>query len=658
MKLSIENKSIIITHKNNAIGSLLYTLRNGKNIELPHTIKIKNNTTVEADFDNAKIIDTIIDKKTYIIVEREFRIMRAGKWQLLFGYAPDLFGDIQWLIPAVMYQNNQHGDGKFSRGTWRNGWSFREDRISVPSCAMLNNSEKFFVLFTEPADSTNTISSIKTFADANNPILQISVPFVEEPTTYTEKGIFSKGQMRATEEFLHIKKRDLPFVYKRKFYIATGKFVHTTETIKKVFDIAWSEFANPINKTTDWKNIADLKLCHLKFLTREQDDMAYIKMGEGNGIFQSYYEYTAGSFLVKSIEAGLIYARTGDKNNIRLAEKIAKFFIGQQFDNGLHQDMYSLKDKIWGGYLGAGGDNDFRDEVNTRCNGEVMTNYLRLYRLLKSMNIDHNDYLELAQKNADFYITHQLDNGSFGRWWTKDGMPLDTLGTNGAYIINLLIELEKTIGKSKAIDMALKKAGDYYISLVDNNQFYADTLDADCIDKEAGCALLRAFINLYERKKTKKYLVAAQRAASFILSWTFSYDIPFSKNTVCAKQNLKTIGLTSVSVAHHHLDFYGMLIGYDFLRLWRATNDDSWKTYGLAMINACSQLIATKQNPLGKNSDYIGWQPEQINHTNWDYKHRWIGGKGKYDVCVAWTVVLTLGAIYDLRDDFGDEVSF
>jgi hypothetical protein len=235
---------------------------------------------------------------------------------------------------------------------------------------------------------------------------------------------------------------------------------------------------------------------------------------------------------------------------------------------------------------------------------------------------------------------------------------LNSLGTNGAYIISLLVELEKLIGRQDDIDAALNKAGKYYASLIDSNGFYADTLDADCVDKEAGCALLRAFLDLYERSHDEFYLRYARLAAGFVLSWMFTYNIAFAAKSPLGQRNFKTSGMTAVSVAHHHLDFYGLFIAYDFLRLWEATKDELWKKCARLMIASCGQLISDREDLLGRDKDFIGWQPEQINHTNWDYKLRFLGTKGRFHSCVAWPVVLTLGAMFDIRDRFPDILSF
>jgi hypothetical protein len=76
------------------------------------------------------------------------------------------------------------------------------------------------------------------------------------------------------------------------------------------------------------------------------------------------------------------------------------------------------------------------------------------------------------------------------------------------------------------------------------------------------------------------------------------------------------------------------------------------------MINSCGQLISSRTDLLGRSPDFVGWQPEQINQTNWDYKHRILGTKGRFHTCVAWVVVLTLGAMLDIRDRYPDILDF
>lgn len=656
LELISADKKVEIIHDGRVAGELFYSIRTGKVLLEPDNVLREADNVIKVVFKDAELKDEFIVNDGFIKIKRQWKILKPGRWQLMFGYCPgpDLR---QWLVPSVMYGKNEMGAGRFPRGGIDKGWSFREDRIPIPSCSILHDGLNWQAVFTSPAKNDGEISSVKTFFKGAIPAFEIRVPYTEEPYTYTEKGIVIGGLTGKTGRVFNIHK--VPFEYSRTFYIAFGKCAHVSEIYISLAARALDEFGTGGERLlkANWSEVASNKFKHLKFLLIDNQKVTAVQQGKGNGLFQSFHNYTSGSFLTKSLEGALIFAKAakelGNEKYLDVAERIGDFFLAGALPNGLHRDSYSLKDGRWGGYMGVGTPEDLVKGVNTRCNGEVMVNYLKLYKLLKDAGRQKDKFLDLVKRNADFYIEHQLkgkEGGSFGRWWDVSGRPLNTLGTNGAYIIILLVELEKITGKRDDIDEALKKAGSYYASLVDNNYFYADTLDADCVDKEAGCALLRAFLDLYERSSDELYLRYARLCAGFILSWMFTYNVAFNPGSPAGKRDFKTLGMTAVSVAHHHLDFYGLSIAYDFLRLWEATKDELWEKCGLIMIGSCSQLISDKQDLLGRSKDFIGWQPEQINQTNWDYKLRFLGTKGRFHTCVAWTVVLTLGAMLDIRD--------
>jgi hypothetical protein len=88
-----------------------------------------------------------------------------------------------------MCDRNEIGEGSFPRGGVEKGWSFREDRIAIPSCSILHDGSHWQAVFTDPSVKESEISSVKTCAREGRPSFEISVPYTEEPFTYTEKGI-------------------------------------------------------------------------------------------------------------------------------------------------------------------------------------------------------------------------------------------------------------------------------------------------------------------------------------------------------------------------------------------------------------------------------------------------------------------------------------
>ena len=323
-------------------------------------------------------------------------------------------------------------------------------------------------------------------------------------------------------------------------------------------------------------------------------------------------------------------------------------------------DNHDLESGAWGGYLGIGEHPQFKEMANSRCNGEAMKHYVLLSRRLNELGIKEEAYLPLAKRVARFYTEAQLSGGSFGRWWTAKGKPADTQGTNGAYIgsffCTLITALDDDDPLKADLESALHRAYGHYGQLANEGAFYGDTLDADSCDKEAGVALLSFFLDLYEMDGDKRHLESATLAARFIVQWIWQQDSYLDPESPLRVMGFSTRGMTSVSVAHHHLDFYGMAIAYEFLRYSSHTGDDFFRAQARLMIEACRQLVATPDKGYGRDASFIGWQAEQLNHTAWEYFNRPSLMGGHFDIDIAWVTVLTLGAYLLIRDGFGEMV--
>jgi len=115
--------------------------------------------------------------------------------------------------------------------------------------------------------------------------------------------------------------------------------------------------------------------------------------------------------------------------------------------------------------------------------------------------------------------------------------------------------------------------------------------------------------------------------------------------------------MTSVSIAHHHLDFYGMSIAYEFLRYGQLAGDAFFEDQAGLLMQACRQLVATPELLLGRGAEDVGWQPEQLNHTGWDYFDRNSQMHGSFDIDIAWVTVLGLGAYQRIARRFPQSLS-
>ena len=136
LELSVEDKQATIAVDGELIGRLHYLLRRGNSFEGPDVVIKSGDNVISVAFKDGEVRDEIEYMQGLIRVSRSWKILKKGKWQLMFDYVPAPVLS-EWIVPAVMYEKNERGEGRFPRGGLEKGWSFREDRIPVPSCSIL-----------------------------------------------------------------------------------------------------------------------------------------------------------------------------------------------------------------------------------------------------------------------------------------------------------------------------------------------------------------------------------------------------------------------------------------------------------------------------------------------------------------------------------------
>ncbi len=658
------------------IVTITYTVTYEGKRQHPITLEIEDDT-VSASFEGIGTIeDRLTPNRNGVTVDRTWILQKEGSYRLQAGFFTtdegvpnDLF------IPAIWYRDNTKGTGLFPSINRSSTWSFLETRMSIPCCLQLSAAKRHFLCATEAAAEERFLASVAN--DRHGAI--ISIPGWEWPYSYRgKKSLVDTASMPPPA--LMVPSGGLS--YRRTFHLATYRGMRDMEAY--VAFVASLPESKPVElpHPLSWNDWMELKLTRLiNLVRRSEDGLAYIVMGEGNGEVQDVYEFTGASFLVKSVQGAYELARfttyeptleclqaarralakrfslVDDSRLLAtVAKKIGDFFLKAERREGVFQDNHDLRTGRWGGYLGIGEFPEFAEMVNSRCNGEAMNHYLRLAKELQSLGYDVSAYIDLARRVSLFYSDIQLSSGSFGRWWTVKGKPGDTLGTNGAYIGSFLCALIPLLEESdplKAVLIgAVHKAYMFYAQLADEGAFYGDTLDADSCDKEAGVALLSFFMDLYHLEGDKRHLTSAHLAAEFIIQWIWQQSSYLPGESPLGKKGFSTLGMTSVSVAHHHLDCYGMAIAYEFLRFAEAANLPFYAEQASLMIAACKQLVHGKENDLGRDESFFGWQPEQVNHTSWEYFNRPELMNGHYEIDIAWVTILTLSSFDRIRGEF------
>ena len=590
------------------------------------------------------------------VVERTWRI--AGRGRLRVSYGVEWAGAaVHWTVPAVMYDGNRIGEGRFPRGGPEVGWAFREDRCALPSASFVSDGVACVGLWTLPAASEADLSCVRTSiippdhgGGGEQVRLAVEWPLAEEPVAYRRKWYPLGGPRRGVRRWHRV---DGQWTGTRRFVV----FASPTGGIAAMHDALrwwWGRMPAP-PVVPDWGAIVRSKVQHV---TRN----LFVQDGGATGFVEARLAHLpvlntlSAGFLGKNIELALSLHRvgveTGEPRLVEMATAVADFFGGGRLANGLFHTDWQRGRRRWTGLAYAR-----RDTLSTRLMGEAGVAFLGLADAAAAVGGDGSRWLEQARALGDFFAAHLPSDGNPGKWWTPAGVRVDDTGTNGAYIVWLLAELHARTRDGRYLS-ALRPAADVFAASAIRGDLSGDTLDALCIDKEAGHAVLRALLAAWRETGDPTHLEGAVAAARFTETWVFGWDVPFDPRTPLGRRAFSTTGGTSVSVAHHHLDPYGVAIALDFLRLQRATGDGHWGRVAAWMIAYCAQLVSSARDDLGRDARFHGWQPEQVNHTDWAYWSGRASPRGSFYSDIAWVPALTLGALLDLRREFPEAVDF
>ena len=174
-------------------------------------------------------------------------------------------------------------------------------------------------------------------------------------------------------------------------------------------------------------------------------------------------------------------------------------------------------------------------------------------------------------------VSHANDEHGFGKAWdAATGECLDPNGTIGAYIVPGLVEVGRATGEARYLDCARRMLRFYLKRDLDRFACMAGALDTYCIDKETSGAVLLGAMRLYEAEPCEEWLTAAKKAGWYFCFWMYHFDTLNGPGSDFARYGYHTLGGTSVSAQHHHIDPWGALIVPELHRLYRLTGDAHW----------------------------------------------------------------------------------
>ena len=138
-------------------------------------------------------------------------------------------------------------------------------------------------------------------------------------------------------------------------------------------------------------------------------------------------------------------------------------------------------------------------------------------------------------------------------------------------------------------------------------------------------------------------------AGWYFCAWMFHHDTIPEKDSDFARYGYRTLGGTSVSAQHHHIDPWGAQVVPQLLQLGRLTGDPHWKKRAsLIWANAVQNLAPAQGKTIHGHFREAGAQNEGYLHCFWGEK----GAPGfMNDWLVAWPQAICWNTAEQIRDE-------
>jgi hypothetical protein len=235
--------------------------------------------------------------------------------------------------------------------------------------------------------------------------------------------------------------------------------------------------------------------------------------------------------------------------------------------------------------------------------------------------------------NLAFVVDRQRPDGALPSAWNgRTGKVLAWEGTAGLAWVPALVEgsgfLDDAapVGAATALDAA-RRAGTHYAAAVEGGTLSGAPEDVDLgPTSEDGYVAVMAYVALAEAEAAgpdrDRWLTLARRAADWMLTFRYTYDVAFPATTLLGRHGYRSLGMDQASPANQHLHTYGLICVPEMVRLSESTGDPHYLDRTRELLAAARQFIARDDGDFGARR---GMTPERFHQTAYGGPHGSIG---------------------------------
>lgn len=232
--------------------------------------------------------------------------------------------------------------------------------------------------------------------------------------------------------------------------------------------------------------------------------------------------------------------------------------------------------------------------------------------LLRAQALTPHDRWEHAiRSNLDVVVGRQRADGNLGSvHHAETGEVLSWSGASGLTWIAALVEAAE---RDARYQPAAIVAGRYYEQFVDREFLHGAPEDVDLAPtSEDGYAAVMAYVALHRSTGDAHWLDVARRAADWMLTFRYSYDVTFPGHTLLGAYGFRTRGADNASPSNQHLHAYGLVCTAELRELSAALGDPHYAERADETLACFRQFIARED---GDFNAYRGMVSERYYQT-------------------------------------------
>jgi hypothetical protein len=232
--------------------------------------------------------------------------------------------------------------------------------------------------------------------------------------------------------------------------------------------------------------------------------------------------------------------------------------------------------------------------------------------LVRAQALDpHDEWEHAIRSNLDVVVGRQRADGNLGSiHHAETGEVLSWSGASGLTWIAALVE---AADRDERYLPAAVAAGRYYEAFVDREFLHGAPEDVDLAPtSEDGYAAILAYVALHRATGEAHWLDVARRAADWMLTFRYSYDVTFEKTTLLGVYDFRTRGGDQASPSNQHLHAYGLVCTAELRELSDALGDPHYAQRADEALACFRQFVARAD---GDFNAYRGMVSERYYQT-------------------------------------------